>query len=163
MPKLSFKLDGIDKAIASLERMKTSVGQIERLMQELCGIGMKVIIEAYSDTTGTGANAASVTWKKDKAGTYVISAQSSHLFYLEFGAGIAKNGSGSYPIARPPGIGGIGSQVAGHGNQPSWFYPDSASPTGYSYTTGTAAKAAYPEAYEAMVQALPGLVKKYFN
>jgi hypothetical protein len=158
----TFRFDGLDKAIGALETFKPSQSKFDALMGELCEIGAKALREAYSDTTGTGENAASVTWKKE-IGSYIISANSDHLLYLEFGAGIAKNGEEPYPIPRPAGVGGIGSQGKGLGKRQGWWYPDAGSPTGYKFTRGTKARSGFPKAYNAMVAALPGLVGKYFK
>lgn len=42
--------------------------------------------------------------------------------FLEFGAGVHFNGTGSYPIKTPPGIVGIGEYGMGQGKQDMWKY-----------------------------------------
>jgi hypothetical protein len=158
---ITFRFDGLDKAISTLEALKPSQDRFDALMTELCEIGARTLREAYSDGM-TGTSAASVMWKKEGK-SYVISASGQAIAYIEFGAGIAKNGPEPYPIPRPPGVGAIGSQGKGQGLKNGWMYPDPSSPTGYSYTRGTRSRAGFVKAHNAMVSALPGLVKQYFG
>lgn len=76
----------------------------------------------YGGDTKVDVTDAPIEPSKNKRGHSLI-AKGKSVYYIEFGAGVYYNGSGRYPEPLPRGIGGIGSQGQGRGNNYWWHYP----------------------------------------
>jgi hypothetical protein len=158
---LSIEKSGFDDVIAKLKNASNIQSRIASVMEELCKIGAETIRTAYSDTTGSGASAASVKWERISDNLYEISAESEGLLYLEFGAGVSpRTGFTEYPNERPAGVVGIGQYGLGKGSQSSWSYMGKDGIT--HTTTGTRARCGFPLAVDAMIKAAPELLKGVF-
>lgn len=166
MPRMRFSAAGIGEALKKVGGMKPTDAKAGQFLDALCQEGVDALKKAYT-TSGTGESRDSVTYSHLGGGVYEITAQSGHLFYLEFGAGVTYNDPDPYPVPRPPGIGGIGTQGKGRGKQPFWSYPegppDADGKQAWAWTKGTRARAGFPAADRAMRDALERLAKKYLG
>ena len=122
--KTGLGYDDLKRAIQDLKRYKQEfLDREKRLVEGLAAIGLKEATVRFTSAMYDGTNDVSVHLETTKNG-YAIVAEGKVVAFIEFGAGVYHNGSGTYPNPLPQGIVGIGQYGDGHGKQKAWGYYD---------------------------------------
>ena len=117
--------EAIDKAIRELNDYKQWVSRkTKELLEQLSLIGIQEASIRFSGAQYDGTNDTQLKTEESFDGTnyvYTIIAAGQAVCFIEFGAGVYYNSAG-YPLAKPPGVVGIGEYGKGKGKQNAWAY-----------------------------------------
>lgn len=117
--------EAIDKAIRELNDYKEWVNRkTKELLEQLSLIGIQEASIRFSGAQYDGTNDTQLKTEESFDGTnyvYTIIAAGQAVCFIEFGAGVYYNSAG-YPLAKPPGVVGIGEYGKGKGKQNTWAY-----------------------------------------
>lgn len=114
----------VANAIAELQSYKQWVEQkTQQLAEALSEIGIYEASFRFAGAQYDGSNDVRVKTVQGSPNTYEIVAEGKAVAFIEFGAGVYFNTAG-YPLAKPPGIVGIGEYGDGRGKQQGWVYPE---------------------------------------
>lgn len=117
--------EAIDKAIRELNDYKEWVNRkTKELLEQLSLIGIQEASIRFSGAQYDGTNDTQLKTEESFDGTnyvYTIIAAGQAVCFIEFGAGVYYNSAG-YPLAKPPGVVGIGEYGKGKGKQNAWAY-----------------------------------------
>ena len=117
--------EAIDKAIRELNDYKKWVNRkTKELLEQLSLIGIQEASIRFSGAQYDGTNDTQLKTEESFDGTnyvYTIIAAGQAVCFIEFGAGVYYNSAG-YPLAKPPGVVGIGEYGKGKGKQNAWAY-----------------------------------------
>lgn len=135
MPKV-IKIDSlspanIDKAIKELKAYQRYVAALpDKILpsilqdaQHTAESGFQQALSVYDSAPGSPNPFDGVEVKHPSKTSWQLVANGSAVAFLEFGAGVHYNGSGSYPRPKPAGVVGIGGYGYHHGLQDSWYLP----------------------------------------
>lgn len=92
-----------------------------RACERLAEIGKTTATQGFADALYDGVNDVAVSVEPIQNG-YAVHARGNSVLFIEFGAGVYYNGTGSYPGEIPPGVVGIGQYGQGHGKNDWWSY-----------------------------------------
>jgi len=171
--KIQISLDkkSIDKAIKQLEKYKKKLDKNSekgcmKIAKKLAEIGQEYATNGFGGALYDGTNDTVVTYEKTDNG-YKIIASGNAVCFIEFGAGVYYNGSGSnYPGIKPPEISGIGEYpsedgtVKGYGKRQAWGFYDNG---GLVITHGNPPYSVMYRTKQQLIKELPKIAKEVFS
>ena len=143
----------------------------DELCKRLAELGCTRAKLDFSNATYDGTNDVEVNVKPIDNG-YAVVASGNAVMFIEFGAGVYYNGSGSYPGELEPGVVGIGQYGQGRGKNDWWLYPGepgnaggvpSTAVPGMTITHGNPPAAAMYHAKQEVKDAIERIAKEVFN
>lgn len=142
-----------------------------RICERLASIGRVRAEIVFSNAIYDGVNDVSVTAEPITNG-YAVRASGNAVMFIEFGAGVYYNGTGSYPGNLEPGVVGIGQYGQGRGSNDWWLYRGSPGNAGgvqstidtsLTITHGNPPAAAMYEAQQECIRQIETVVNEVFN
>lgn len=134
----------IEDAIAQIEAIQYKLKKLEEFnsyLKSLADAGV-AIAQNYFDqgylynTWGGDYGNVVVTSKMTENG-FIVEASGKQVLFMEFGAGVYYNGTGSYPEELPTGITHIGGYGKHNGLKQAWgYYQDNETKAGLTITRG---------------------------
>lgn len=167
--KIVFKLSpqSIQNAIDELEKYKdTFLNKNEIFVQRLCEVGIPVVRENISSSTGDSDKNYNTYIQVNSYQGYSeakLIVEGRELLFIEFGAGIHYNGSaGSSPHPKGNEFGyTIGSYGKGLGKKDHWYYTTGTGENIKSF--GTKATMPVYKASQTMIQQIRKIAKEVFE
>lgn len=154
----------IDKAIKELTKYKSWVKRKEtELLNRLASMGATKVDVVYQGAKYDGDKDISVSFNVSD-NKVVITAQGESVAFIEFGAGVYYNGSGSYPLPLPSGVVGIGQYGKGKGKRKAWgYYPDGDKANGVVITHGNPSAKAFYQAELEIAEQIGNIAREVFK
>lgn len=155
----------LDEYVADLKE------KADELCNRLAELGCTRAKLDFSNAIYDGVNDVDVHVEPIDNG-YKVVATGNAVMFIEFGAGVYYNGSGSYPGELPPGVVGIGEYGQGRGKNDWWLYPGppgnaggvpSTSVPGMTITHGNPPAAAMYHAEQDVRNAVERIAREVFN
>ena len=146
MKEIEITLDtkSITKAIKEIERYKKSLDtkaeklrvRIAELVKEKAQSGFDGSVVSVNKYTGDGLTSdIEVSWEDEDEKSVLVVARGDEVAFIEFGAGVHFNGTGSpHPEGERLGL-TIGSYGEGKGNRDFWVYKNEEDKKVYTYGT----------------------------
>ena len=157
------------------KRLETYYSDLKSKADELCKrlaeLGCTRAKLDFSNAIYDGVNDVDVHVEPIDNG-YKVVATGNAVMFIEFGAGVYYNGSGSYPGELEPGVVGIGEYGQGRGKHDWWFYSGplgngggvaSDKYPGLYLTHGNPPAAAMYHAKQEVKDAIERIAKEVFN
>ena len=116
-----FDYASVSRAKRRLDTYLDLKEKADELCRRLAELGCTRAKLDFSNAIYDGENDVEVNIKPIDNG-YAVVASGNAVMFIEFGAGVYYNGSGSYPGELEPGVVGIGEYGQGRGKNNWWYY-----------------------------------------
>ena len=174
MPKtirVSLNPKSINAAVRQLEDyQKSLLRKAEQIRLKVAGLLKEMVQEGfngsqYDDVLWEGMKVPDVSVTVDhKDNISVVIAHGKEAVFIEFGAGVYYNPSGSPHPSRPPGIVNIGEYGKGYGKRKIWgYYRIPGDKDSLVLTHGTPASAPMYFAAKAVAEQIPQIAREVFK
>jgi hypothetical protein len=121
--KVDLSVQSIEDAIQKLDDLSKALDDLSRPVSHLCLLAKAQTARvAYSALSSFPGPRTAFIYQNHSGNHGEVVMEGPGVSFLEFGAGVHFNGTGSYPIKTPPGIVGIGEYGMGQGKQDMWKY-----------------------------------------
>ena len=117
-----FDYASVSRATRRLDEYYSDLSRkADEVCRRLAELGCTRATLDFSNATYDGVNDVDVKVEAIDNG-YRVRATGNAVMFIEFGAGVYHNGTGSYPGELEPGVVGIGEYGQGRGKHDWWFY-----------------------------------------
>ena len=166
-----FDYASVSRATRRLDTYLDLKEKADELCRRLAELGCTTATVGFANAIYDGTNDVKVEVKPIDNG-YAVVAYGNAVMFIEFGAGVYYNGSGSYPGELEPGVVGIGEYGQGRGKKDWWLYPGppgnaggvpSTSVPGMTITHGNPPAAAMYRAKQEVKDAIERIASEVFN
>lgn len=160
----SITINGIEAAILKVGRLQKDIGKktdeaCKRIAEYAESEAAKGFAKATVDDDGEGIDFTHSTTRVQKY-HYRVRVSGEEVAFVEFGAGVTKNGTEPYPEPRPTGIVGIGEYGDKRGRQRGWYFNKNGEK---QWTTGTRAQMPMYLAKKKTLSQADKIVKEVFK
>lgn len=166
--KVSLNPESIAAAVKQLESYRDDLPKkAEQIRKKVTELLETMVAEGfngagYDDVIGEGMHTPDVSVTADSSKNIsVVIAFGKEAVFIEFGAGVYYNPSGSPHPSRPPGIVYIGEYGHGYGKRKVWGYYDENGEL--KLTHGTPASAPMFHAARAVAEMIPSIAQSVFK